>query len=371
MLFRSKNRYLCKYIEAIHCLIPKGMIKKERKIVILLNTNWEELISINQRKLRSVLTVLAELGGKVYLDLLIQHIDYKEINDVIKTLLEKNIIDIKYEFDSKVNVKTERYVHILVEDRDWKEVISSLKNAKKQKLCLEVLKRYNKCSVKELLNIADTGRGTLNSLQKKEYIKFVDMEVKRDPFVNKDFLAFPKLVPSEEQEIAIDKIGNCIENGINSAYLIHGVTGSGKTEIYLQLIEKVIKKGKQGIVLVPEISLTPQTVARFMGRFRERIAVLHSRLSDGERYDEWRRIENDEVDIVIGARSAVFAPLRNLGIIVIDEEHEYTYKSEQPPRYHTVDVANYRRQSEGAVLVLGSATPSIENYYRALNGQLK
>ena len=112
----------------------------------------------------------------------------------------------------------------------------------------------------------------------------------------------------------------------------------------MQLIEKVIKKGKQGIVLVPEISLTPQTVDRFMGRFGERIAVFHSRLSGGERYDEWRRIANGEVDIVIGARSAIFAPLKNLGIIIIDEEHEYTYKSEQPPRYHAVDIADYRRQ---------------------------
>ncbi|MFW5649056.1 MAG: primosomal protein N' [Candidatus Alkaliphilus sp. MAG34] len=371
LIFWMKNQYLCKYIEAIHCLIPRGMIKTERKLITLLNADWEKLVSVNQQKLRGVLAVLEKLGGSVYLDLLTQHIDYREVNNIIRTLLEKNIIDIKHEFDSKINVKTERYAYSIVKEENWDTAINSLKNARKQKLCLETLKQYGKCSVKELLDIADTSRSTLNSLQKKGYIKFVDVEVKRDPFVNKDFAVFPRLAPSREQKAAIDEISSCIENDINDAYLVHGITGSGKTEIYLQLIEKVIKRGKQGIVLVPEISLTPQTVARFMGRFGERIAVLHSGLSDGERYDEWRRIENNEVDTVIGARSAIFAPLKNLGIIIVDEEHEHTYKSEQSPRYHAVDVANYRRQSEGAVLVLGSATPSIESYYKALKGQIK
>ena len=366
-----KNKYLCKYIEAIHCLIPRGMIKKERKLIILSNINWRRVIKTNQQKIQKVLCMLEDLGGKAYLDLLIQHIDYKEINDTIKVLLEKNIINIEYEFDSRINIKTETYVHLIVDDNDWDEAINSLKNARKQRLCLEILKQYGKCSVKKLLNIADTGRGTLNSLQEKGYIKFVDIEVKRNPLAGKDFEIFPKLIPNKEQQIAISKIGNCIEKNINSSFLIHGITGSGKTEVYLQLIEKVIKKGKQGIMLVPEISLTPQIVARFMGRFGERIAVFHSGLSDGERYDEWRRIASNEVDIVIGARSAIFAPLKNLGIIIIDEEHEHTYKSEQSPRYHAIEVADYRRQLEGAVLVLGSATPSIESYYKALNGQLK
>jgi len=370
LAFWMRNQYLCKYIEAIHCLIPKGTVNKERKLIILSNNDWENLITTGQRKLRNILTVLNDLGGKVYLDLLMQHVDYKEINDAIKILLEKNIIDIKYEFNSKINVKTEQYVYISIEDNNWNEIINSLKNAKKQKISLEILKQHGKCSVKELLHLADTGRTTLNSLKDKGYINFVDIEFNRDPFANKNFANFPKLVPNEEQQIAIDKIGYSIENNLNDSYLIHGITGSGKTEIYLQLIEKVIEKGKQGIVLVPEISLTPQTVARFMGRFGSRIAVLHSNLSDGERYDEWRRIWANEVDIVIGARSAIFAPIKNLGIIIIDEEHENSYKSDHTPRYNASDVARYRSELENAVLVLGSATPSVESYYKALNGEL-
>ncbi len=366
-----KNKYLCKYIDAIHCLMPRDIIKMERKLIILLNTNWDELISSNQRKLKNVLIALEELGGKAYLDLLSQHVDYKEIDSAIKTLLEKNIIDIEYEFDSRVNIKTERHVFPVVKDEDWDEVIGSLKGARKQKLCLEILRQHDRCSVKKLLHMADASISPLNSLYEKGYVEFIDVEVKRDPFEGKDFVNYPKLVPNKEQQIAIDKISICIENSINSSYLIHGITGSGKTEIYLQLIEKVIKKDKQGIVLVPEISLTHQIVARFMGRFGERIAVLHSGLSKGERYDEWRRIENNEVDIVIGARSAIFAPLKNIGIIIIDEEHEHTYKSEHAPRYHAIDIADYRRQLEGAVLVLGSATPSIESYHKALNDKLQ
>lgn len=370
LIFWMRNQYLCKYIEAIHCLIPKSSVNKERKLIILTNNNWQDLINHSQRKLRDIITVISDLGGKVYLDLLMHHVDYKEINDAIKTLLEKNIVDIKYEFNSKINVKTEQYASLAIEDNNWNKVLDSLKNAKKQKKCLELLKESGSYSIKELLQRANTGRTTLNSLKDKGYIKFIDIEIKRDPFANKDFENFPKLPPNEEQQIAIDKISCSIENNVNNSYLIHGITGSGKTEIYLQLIEKALKMGKQGIVLVPEISLTPQTVGRFMGRFGSRIAVLHSSLSDGERYDEWRRILEDEVDIVIGARSAIFAPLKNLGIIIIDEEHEHTYKSDQSPKYNAIDVAEQRSQLENTVLVLGSATPSIESYYKAINGKL-
>lgn len=370
LIFWMKNRYLCKYIEAIHCLIPKGMIKKERKLIILTNNNWQDVISNSKSKAKDVLSALEYLGGKAYLDLLMQHVDYKEINSVIKILLQNNIIDIKYEFNSKLNIKTEQYAKIAISKEKIQEAITSLKNAKKQKMLLELLSEQKKCSVKELLSIANTGKSTLNSLKEKGYIEFEYVEVKRDPFMNKDFSLFPKLVPNEEQKVAINKICESIKNVSRDSYLIHGITGSGKTEIYLQLIEEVIKRDKQGIVLVPEISLTPQTVARFRGRFGNRIAVIHSNLSEGERYDEWRKITEGDVDIVIGARSAVFAPFKNLGIIIIDEEHEHTYKSDQTPKYNTIDVAKYRSELENSVLVLGSATPSVESYYKALNNNL-
>lgn len=370
LVYWMKNKYLCKYIEAIHCLIPRGIIRRERKLIILVNNNWRKLLPGNRKKFVNILTSLEKLGGQVYLDLLTQHVDYKDINESIKILLEKNLIDIKYEFDSRVGIKTEKYALINIGEDQWEEAMASLKNARKQRLCLEILKEDTRSSVKEVLERANTSRGVLNSLQKKGYIKLVDLEVKRNPFKDSKFEKFPKLPPNREQKLAIDRISTSIDNKMGGTYLIHGITGSGKTEVYLQLIERVLEKGEKAIVLVPEIALTPQTVARFMGRFKGGIAVLHSSLSDGERYDEWRRIVEGKVHIVIGARSAIFAPLKNIGIIIIDEEHENTYKSEQAPRYNAIEVAAYRSRLENSVLVLGSATPSIESYYRALEGEI-
>ncbi len=172
-----------------------------------------------------------------------------------------------------------------------------------------------------------------------------------------------------EQQYAVNEIAAALNGRIHERFLLHGVTGSGKTEVYMRAVESCIERGSSAIMLVPEISLTTQIIDRFIGRFgADRIAVLHSRLSMGERYDEWMRIKNGQVDIVIGARSAVFAPLENLGLILIDEEHETTYKSDMTPKYDTVEVALKRLQTHKGVLVCGSATPSIVTTYRAEQG---
>ena len=151
--------------------------------------------------------------------------------------------------------------------------------------------------------------------------------------------------------------------------MLHGVTGSGKTEVYLQSLAEAVKQGKKGIVLVPEIALTPQTIERFAARFPRRVGVLHSKLSLGEQFDEWHRIRKGEFDVVIGSRSAIFAPQPDLGLIVIDEEHEWTYKQDNSPHYHARDAAIKLAELTGAVVVLGSATPDVETYYRAQNGK--
>src|SRR5690606_41889364 len=159
--------------------------------------------------------------------------------------------------------------------------------------------------------------------------------------------------------------------GAAARFLLRGVTGSGKTEVYLQAIARCLEPGREAIVLVPEISLTPQMVDRFKGRFGDRVAVLHSRLSQGERYDEWRKIHRGQVSVAVGARSAVFAPFTKIGLIIIDEEHESSYKQEESPKYHARDVAARRAEEHGAVLVLGSATPSLESYMAAREGGLR
>jgi len=194
------------------------------------------------------------------------------------------------------------------------------------------------------------------------------MEVYRDPYAEREFKRQGPLPLTGAQEKAIMPILSSIEEERHEVFLLYGVTGSGKTEIYLQSIQSVLEKGKEAIVLVPEIALTPQMVKRFKERFGDLVAVMHSGLSAGEKYDEWRKIQRREVKVVVGARSAIFAPFENLGIIIIDEEHETSYKQEENPRYHARDVAIKRAATHRCPVVLGSATPSLESFARAQKG---
>ncbi len=213
----------------------------------------------------------------------------------------------------------------------------------------------------------------IHILAKKGLVTRSEIRVERDPFADEEFLPSAPLTLTEEQSAAFAHVLQSLENPtLAKPMLLHGVTGSGKTEVYLQAIGRVLEKGKTALVLVPEISLTPQTIERFKCRFAERkqrIAVLHSHLSDGERHDEWYKIHEGRADIVIGARSAIFAPLENIGIIIVDEEHEPSYKQEEAPRYHARDLAVVRAKLEGCPCLLGSATPCLETYVNSCEGK--
>jgi primosomal protein N' (replication factor Y) len=244
------------------------------------------------------------------------------------------------------------------------------KRAPKQWEILRYLKERNTVKLSDLVKALNTDYGTIRVLEKKGYIEVYDEEVKRFQVKFVQSSVPPAL--TEEQKKAVEEVKKSILMGQSDAFLLFGVTGSGKTEVYLNLIEETIKIGKAAIVLVPEISLTPQTIERFVSRFGRRVAVIHSGLSPGERFDEWRKVKNKEVDVVVGVRSAVFAPFDNLGLIIIDEEHEATYKqSDGRPRYNAKEVAEKRCKIEDAVLVMASATPSLETYYKALKGEYK
>ena len=206
---------------------------------------------------------------------------------------------------------------------------------------------------------------TVKALIEKEYLSEQYMEVYRDPYENRTFTRTEPLPLTDDQQKAIEPILDSIEQTRHDVFLLYGVTGSGKTEIYLQSIQNVIEKGREAIVLVPEIALTPQMVNRFKGRFGNLVAVLHSGLSAGEKYDEWRKIQRKEVKVVVGARSAIFAPFENLGIIIIDEEHETSYKQEEMPRYHAREVAIKRAQKNNCPVVLGSATPALRVFCKS------
>jgi primosomal protein N' (replication factor Y) (superfamily II helicase) len=227
----------------------------------------------------------------------------------------------------------------------------------------------------ELLRQTALDNQTLRALVKRRLVILREEAVPRDPHGDEQFVATTRLALNPEQEVALREITSALASPQAAVpVLLHGVTGSGKTEIYLQAIQCALDLGRNAIILVPEISLTPQTVERFKGRFNappDIVAVLHSHLSEGERHDEWHKIHSGRARIVIGARSAIFAPLRELGLIVVDEEHETTYKQEEAPRYHARDVAVVRARMEKCVIVLGTATPSLESYYNATRGKYK
>lgn len=205
----------------------------------------------------------------------------------------------------------------------------------------------------------------INKLIEEEYLGCQEEIVYR--YNIREYNAYGEKKLTDEQFMAIEQI----KASKNNLYLLKGVTGSGKTEVYMKLVEETIKQGNSAIVLVPEIALTPQMIERFKGRFGKEVALFHSKLSEGERHDEWHRVHDGNAKLIIGARSALFLPARNLGLIIIDEEHENTYKSEQNPKYQTREVAEFLSKLKGCKVIFGSATPSIESYYRAISGEIK
>ena len=250
------------------------------------------------------------------------------------------------------------------------------KRAPRQAELLKAISRLeNPIPASQLLRQTSLDNQTLRALVNRGLAQLREEAVVRDPHADEQFIATSNLVLNQEQSRALEDITQSLNSPENARpILLHGVTGSGKTEIYLQAIRATLDRGRAAIVLVPEISLTPQTVERFKGRFadlQDAVAVLHSHLSEGERHDEWHKIHSGRARIVIGARSAIFAPLKNLGLIVVDEEHETTYKQEEAPRYQARDVAVMRAKIEKCVAVLGSATPSLESYHNAAIGKYR
>lgn len=266
----------------------------------------------------------------------------------------------------RVNEKTVNCFELNKSEDEIREALdNNLIRSEKQKNVLEYLLNNGKSTMSDIQLFNDASLAVVNSLVKKGFVRKEIEKVSRNPFVHKIGVKSVDLALTNEQQLAYNSIKNSGE------YLLYGITGSGKTEIYLQLIEKMLKQGKSSIMLVPEISLTPQTIDRFIARFgEEEIAVLHSKLSTGERFDEWNKIKDGKAKIIIGARSAIFAPAQNLGLIVIDEEHDESYQSEASPRYDSIEVAEYLCNEFNIPLVLGSATPSMREFYKAKMGKI-
>ncbi|WP_286058553.1 primosomal protein N' [Bacillus mojavensis] len=302
---------------------------------------------------------------------------YSDIPDhdtlkIIQKLIQKGHIDVTYKVAQKANKKMVRYIQANAGKEELSKQAEGLsRQAAKQQAILHFFMtepQGTKIPAADLCKKTDASSATIKTLIQKGLLKETYEEVYRDPYQDKMFKKTEPLPLTDEQSAAFQQIRRTLDNNEHQVFLLHGVTGSGKTEIYLQSIEKVLAKGKEAIVLVPEISLTPQMVHRFKGRFGSQVAVMHSGLSTGEKYDEWRKIHRKEVRLVVGARSAIFTPFENLGMIIIDEEHESSYKQEEMPRYHAKEVAIKRAEHHRCPVVLGSATPTLESYARAQKG---
>ena len=295
------------------------------------------------------------------------------ISDCIKLMLPPGTTT--KVLSNRINDKMQNFVYLT---KDLDEIEQDIENKKiKSDKQIRALKFLMENSNNEILStdlqmFADVTNAVLKTLEKKGYIDVLEKEVERNPFIHKVIKQSQNLTLTDEQENAFEKINASLQFNEYDEFLLFGVTGSGKTEIYIQLIEEALKLGKDSIMLVPEISLTPQTVDRFLSRFgEEKIAVLHSKLSVGERYDQWKKIERGDAKIVIGARSAIFAPVQNIGLIIIDEEHDESYKSEMSPRYNAKEIASYLGEKNNVPVVFGSATPDMSTYYKAINGKME
>jgi primosomal protein N' (replication factor Y) len=322
---------------------------------------------------RQTLELLQE-KGKLSLGQIEKALGKKKAQSIVNQLVNKGLAAKSHELEKiRVKPKMVPYLSLVVEKTEAEKEATNLIKAPQQAALLEYLSRQiEPVPWAEARENIKCSKATADALVKKGLAKFQEVEVRREPISYKDIVPSPPLTLTPAQKNAFEAIKLSLAEGKTKTFLLHGVTGSGKTEVYLQALAETVKLGKKAIVLVPEIALTPQTIERFAARFPQRVAVLHSKLSLGEQFDEWQRIRNGDFDVVIGSRSAIFAPQPQLGLIVIDEEQEWTYKQpDKAPRYHARDVALKLADLSGATVVLGSATPDVASFYHAQRGDYR
>lgn len=378
--FRGKLKNLLTVVDEIPPLTPELVKLSERMAhdifsyrITILQSMLPQVMRANYRK---ILTPIDEetkrmpyFQGKP-IDLNIVS-DLKEIV-FIKKLLRENKAKIEYIVENKARKKKETIYLLAKEKEDFIQIYEDLrKSAKKQKILLfDILNNYNMYPKhsKQLQEELGISSAVLKAAVDKGWLVRKEIEVYRDPLKDIGNIAHKELILNHDQQIAFDKIKNAVDQKESKTFLLEGVTGSGKTEVYLRAIQEALNSNRTALMLVPEIALTPQMVRQVKERFGSSVAVLHSALSAGEKYDEWRRIRHGEAQVVVGARSAIFAPLDNIGLIIIDEEHESSYKQEDNPRYHARDIALLRSKFHNCPVVLGSATPSLISRAKAQKG---
>ena len=362
-----KERTFCTVFDAVRAMLPTGLYMRITPLYRVA-ASAQETDQLPEEEKR-IIQLLSPFSGGVEKDKILSLAGYSRESDLVERLTKRGVLQMDESVKRTVGDATMKMVRLLVEDEQLAEAISANHCTDKQKSVIHLLQDVGAASVKELCYFCSVTNAVVTALEKKQIIEIYDSEILRSPYTVQNIPLQRAPVLNEEQQRVFKGISDLYHQDQPACALLHGITGSGKTQVYMNLIETVINDGKQVIVLVPEISLTPQIMNLFINRFGKKVAVLHSALAIGERLDEWKRIKNGDAQIVVGTRSAVFAPCSNLGLIVMDEEQEHTYKSESAPRYHARDVARYRCVHHKALLLLTSATPSVESYYAAVTGR--
>ncbi len=366
-----RERCFCTVYSAARAMLPAGLwYALHSSISIAAGTDKEAAYAAAGRSdhARRILDFIYASGGTAELGQIKAAFEQKDSNPSLKQLLEGGIISMETGAKRRVSDKTEQIAVLAATAEEAMEQVTRKRNtAPLRYAVIELLCAMGSASTKELCYFTGASHATIRSLAKSGLISLERQEVFRRVSVEEVRPAAP-IELSRDQQRAFTGLEALCRRGKPSAALLYGVTGSGKTQVYIKLIQSVLALGRTALVLVPEIALTPQLLHLFISHFGDEVAILHSSLRTGERYDEWKRIREGRARVVVGTRSAVFAPLSGLGTIILDEEQEATYKSEQTPRYHARDIAKYRCAQNNALLVLGSATPSVETMFLADEG---
>ncbi|MBE6908341.1 MAG: primosomal protein N' [Ruminococcaceae bacterium] len=365
-----KARYFCTYYDAIKCVLPSGVWFRYRTLWSLAEGLDGEtaLAAVEPDSVESLLLrELAASGGREASEL--ARCCGDETERALETLRAKSLVTAEQSAVQTIGDKHVRMVSLAVSREDAMAAVERKKSSASVRYAVvELLCAEGELASSDIYYYTGASARTLRALEKDGIIRIAEQEAYRVP----NYAALrepPDFVLNEEQERAFQGLDALCAAGEAGAALLHGVTASGKTQVYIRLIRNVLDRGKTALLLVPEIALTPQMMEKFTACFGDSVAMLHSALRLTERYDQWKRIRNGEVRVVLGTRSAVFAPLNDIGIIIMDEEQEATYTSENPPRYQTRDIAQFRCAQHGALLLLGSATPTVETSYYARNGR--
>ncbi len=369
--------YICPIGEAIKAMLPGG-INVESQITIALQASQDQVhqyLETNHAPTQAQILHLLMQSGELTIEQLRKQVRRSGLNFSINRLVENGLVTRSLQLRRPtVRPKYETWIRVAQGFEDPMK-IQDTQNTLSQDSpgdweCFKIVLDAGEIPQQNLLTQPGFNNKIINRLIKQGYLEKFQKEVFRSYYSSSAAPMAMSIQLNEHQQRALHPIVAAIDQGAYRTFLIHGVTGSGKTQVYIEALKHAIARGKTGIVLVPEIALTPQTVSRFTANFPGQVAVLHSRMSPGERYDSWRRLKRGELKIAIGPRSAIFAPLGNLGMIIVDEEHEASYKQmDTPPLYHARDVAVYRGMLNRAVVLLGSATPSIESYFNAQRGK--